>query len=129
MKRMQKKFLSHLSLTYIQFVVLATLGWLLKKSNTVIQIDIAKQSNMDKTMVSKILKTLEEKGYITRQETNLHAGARTARLTTKGDVVLQKAIIEVENAGLDFFVALATALPSFNKNSEKLKSLMVILKR
>jgi len=115
-QRKQKKVLDPLDLTQTQFVLLAALGWLSKKSNAVTQVDIAKQSNADRMMVSKVLRTLEDKGFITRKENETDTRAKTIRLTTKGEVVLQKAIIEIENADLDFFSALDTKLSSFNKN-------------
>ena len=119
-QRKQKKVLDPLDLTSTQFVLLAALGWLSKKSNSVTQVDIANQSNADRMMVSKVLRTLEEKGFITRQEHEKDTRAKTIRLTTSGEIVLQKAIIEIENADLDFFSALETNLPSFNKNMVQL---------
>ncbi|CAH0255346.1 hypothetical protein SRABI04_03339 [Chryseobacterium sp. Bi04] len=65
-------------------------------------------------MVSKVLRTLEEKGFLTRQEHETDTRAKIVRLTTTGEKILQKAIIEVENADLDFFDILGTQLPSFN---------------
>ena len=67
-------------------------------------------------MVSKVLRTLEDKQFITRQEHETDTRAKTIRLTTNGKLVLQKAIIEVENADLEFFATLDTKLSSFNKN-------------
>jgi DNA-binding MarR family transcriptional regulator len=119
-QRRLKKVLDPLDLTQTQFVLLAALGWLSKKSNSVTQVDIANQSNADRMMVSKVLRTLEEKGFITRQEHETDTRAKTIRLTTKGEKVLQKAIIEVENADLDFFSTLETKLSSFNSNMVKL---------
>lgn len=115
-QRKQKKVLDPLDLTQTQFVLLAALGWLSKKNNAVTQVDIANQSNADRMMVSKVLRTLQEKGFVTRQEHETDTRAKTIRLTTNGEVVLQKAILEVENADLDFFAALDTKLPSFNSN-------------
>jgi len=92
------------------------LGWLSKKSSSVTQVDIANQSNADRMMVSKVLRTLEEKGFLTRQEHEKDTRAKTIRLTNNGEIVLQKAIIEIENADLDFFGTLETRLFSFNKN-------------
>ncbi|WP_316828691.1 MarR family winged helix-turn-helix transcriptional regulator [Pedobacter miscanthi] len=115
-QRKQKKVLDPLDLTQTQFVLLAAVGWLSKKSNAVTQVDIANQSNADRMMVSKVLRTLEEKGFITRQEHETDTRAKTIRLTTDGELVLQKAIIEVENADLDFFATLDTKLALFNKN-------------
>jgi len=114
-QRKQKKVLDPLGLTQTQFVLLAALAWLSKNNNAVTQIDIAKQSNADRMMVSKVLRTLEEKALITRQEHETDTRAKTIRLTGQGEVVLQKAIVEIENADLDFFAGLESELPSFNK--------------
>jgi DNA-binding MarR family transcriptional regulator len=119
-QRKQKKVLDPLDLTQTQLVLLAALGWLSKKNNTVTQVDIANQSNCDRMMVSKVLRTLQEKGFITRQEHETDTRAKNIRLTKKGKLVLQKAIIEVENADLDFFAALNTKLSSFNSNMVQL---------
>ncbi|MBF4491001.1 MarR family transcriptional regulator [Flavobacterium sp. JLP] len=119
-QRKLKKVLDPLDLTQTQFVLLAALGWLSKKSNSVTQVDIANQSNADRMMVSKVLRTLEEKGFVTRQEHETDTRAKTIRLTTVGENVLQKAIVEVENADLDFFAALDENLSSFNSNMVKL---------
>lgn len=119
-QRKQKKVLDPLDLTHTQFVLLAALGWLSKKSNAVTQVDIANQSNADRMMVSKVLRTLEEKGFITRQEHETDTRAKAIRLTANGEVVLQKAIIEVENADVIFFGLLDAKLPSFNKNMVQL---------
>lgn len=119
-QRRLKKVLDPLDLTQTQFVLLAALGWLSKKSNSVTQVDIANQSNADRMMVSKVLRTLEDKGFITRQEHESDTRAKTIRLTNTGENVLQKAIIEVENADLDFFSALDENLPLFNSGMAKI---------
>ena len=119
-QRRLKKVLDPLDLTQTQFVLLAALGWLSKKSSSVTQVDIANQSNADRMMVSKVLRTLEEKGFITRQEHETDTRAKTIRLTNTGENVLQKAIIEVENADLDFFSTLDENLPLFNSSMAKI---------
>ena len=119
-QRKQKKVLDPLNLTQTQFILLAALGWLSKQSNAVTQIDIANQSNADRMMVSKVLRTLEEKGFITRKEHENDTRAKTIRLTTNGESILQKAIIAVENADFDFFAALGGKLPSFNEKMVQL---------
>ncbi len=115
-QRKQKKVLDPLGLTQTQFVLLAALGWLSKKSKSVTQVDIAIQSNADRMMVSKVLRTLEEKGFIKRQEHEIDTRAKTITMTTKGERILQKALIEIENADLAFFAVLNSKLPLFNKN-------------
>jgi DNA-binding MarR family transcriptional regulator len=114
-QRKQKKVLDPLGLTQTQFALLAALGWLLKKNDAVTQIDIAKQSNADRMMVSKVLRTLEEKGLITRQEHETDTRAKTIGLTANGKVALQKAIVEIENADLEFFAGVGLKLPAFNE--------------
>jgi len=119
-QRKLKKVLDPLDLTQTQFVLLAALGWLSKKNKVVTQVDIANQSNADRMMVSKVLRTLEDKKFITRQEHETDTRAKTIQLTTGGELVLQQAIIAVENADLDFFATLGTNLSSFNKNMVQL---------
>lgn len=119
-QRKQKKILDPLDLTQTQFVLLAALAWLSKMSEAVTQVDIANQSNADRMMVSKVLRTLEDKGFITRQEHETDTRAKTIRLTTDGKVVLQKALVRVENADLEFFAALDNKLTSFNRNMVQL---------
>lgn len=121
-QRRQKKILDPLDLTQTQFVLLAALGWLQKRSSSVTQVDIANQSNSDRMMVSKVLRTLEEKGHVTRQEHSLDTRAKSIRLTRKGGNLLQKALIEVEKADQDFFATLGGSLPGFNKNLLRLIS-------
>lgn len=115
-QRKQKRVLDPLDLTHTQFIILASLAWLSKTNKNVTQVDIANQGNMDRMMVSKVLRTLEDKSFITRQEHETDTRAKTIKLTKIGETVLQKAIIEVENVDEDFFSTLETSLPSFNKS-------------
>jgi len=119
-QRKQKKVLDPLDLTQTQFALLCALTWLSNSNKNVTQIDIANQTNFDRMMVSKVLRTLEDKKFVTRQEHQTDTRAKTIRLTTNGEVVLQKAILEIENADLDFFATLDTKLSSFNKNMVQL---------
>ena len=113
-QRKQKRVLDPLDLTHTQFVMLAALAWLSRSSDSVTQVDIANQSNSDRMMVSKVLRTLEEKKFVTRQEHETDTRAKTIKLTAAGKVVLQKAIVQVENVDLDFFSILGTGISSFN---------------
>ena len=67
-QRKLKRVLDPLNLTHTQFVLLSSLAWLSKENNPVTQVDIANLSNADRMMVSKVLRTLEEKKFITRNE-------------------------------------------------------------
>ena len=113
-QRKQKRVLDPLNLTSTQFALLCALAWLSRESDKITQVDIANQGNADRMMVSKVLRTLEEKGFITRHDHPTDTRAKLIKLTTKGKVVLQKAIICVENADFEFFNELGTNLTSFN---------------
>lgn len=115
-QRRQKKVLDPLGLTQTQFVLLAALAWLSRDNDSVTQVDIANQGNADRMMVSKVLRTLEEKNFIAREEHASDTRAKTVKLTTKGEQVLQKALIAVENTDVDFFAALGKDLRAFNQN-------------
>jgi DNA-binding MarR family transcriptional regulator len=119
-QRKQKKVLDPLDLTQTQFTLLCALAWLSNNTNNVTQVEIANQTNFDRMMVSKVLRTLEEKKFVTRQEHETDTRAKTIRLTDIGEMVLQKAIIEIENADLDFFASLENKLSTFNKNMVQL---------
>lgn len=119
-QRRLKKVLDPLDLTSTQFVLLAALGWLSKKNNTVTQVDIANQSNTDRMMVSKVLRTLEKKKFISRQEHPTDTRAKVIKLTNEGVKILQKALTAVENTDIEFFSVLGDNLPSFNQNMANL---------
>ena len=113
-QRKQKRVLDPLDLTSTQFALLCALAWLSRESDKVTQVDIANQGNADRMMVSKVLRTLEEKEFITRHDHPTDTRAKLIKLTTKEEVVLQKAIICFENADLEFFNELGADLTSFN---------------
>lgn len=119
-QRKIKKVLDPLDLTQTQFALLCALAWLSKSNKNVTQIDIANQTNFDRMMVSKVLRNLEDKKFVIRQEHETDTRAKTIRLTANGEIVLQKSLIEIENADLIFFGGLENKLPSFNKNMVKL---------
>ncbi|AIY11988.1 MarR family winged helix-turn-helix transcriptional regulator [Cellulophaga baltica] len=115
-QRKHKKVLDPLNLTQTQFVLLTALGWLSREKDNVTQVDIANQGNADRMMVSKVLRTLEEKEFISRQEHPTDTRAKVIKLTNEGSKVLQKALTLIENADIDFFSALGNKLSSFNKD-------------
>ncbi|GAA4154049.1 hypothetical protein GCM10022217_10520 [Chryseobacterium ginsenosidimutans] len=115
-QRKLKKVLDPLNVTQTQFVLLASLGWLSRENDNVTQVDIANQGNADRMMVSKVLRTLEEKKFISRQEHQTDTRAKVIKLTIEGAKVLQKALTAVENADINFFSALDKNLILFNQN-------------
>jgi len=119
-QRKVKKVLDPLNLTQTQFVLLAALAWLSKESDTVTQVDIANQGNADRMMVSKVLRTLQEKNFIRRLAHPTDTRANVIRLTEKGAKVLQSALAAIERGDIDFFSILGEQLSSFNQDMVKL---------
>jgi len=119
-QRKQKRVLDPLGLTSTQFVLLAALAWLSKASDNVTQIDIANQGNADRMMVSKVLRTLEEKKFVTRKEHKTDTRAKTICLTPSGAAILQKALVAIETADLEFFSQSGVDLSTLNTSMSKL---------
>ncbi len=119
-QRKLKKVLDPLDLTHTQFILLTSIAWLTNKNDCVTQVEIANRNNFDRMMVSKVLRTLQTKKLITRQEHDTDTRAKTVNLTTDGKKVLQTALTKVEKADIEFFSDIDKKLADFNLNMEKL---------
>ncbi len=95
-QRKLKKVLDPLDLTHTQFVLLTSIAWLSGKNDDTTQVEIADFNNFDRMMVSKVLRTLETKKLISRQEHKTDTRAKTIKLTSSGKKVQQLAIAAVE---------------------------------
>jgi DNA-binding MarR family transcriptional regulator len=67
-QRKLKFELDKLDLTHAQFLLLAALDYLSGQKNIVSQQDLAKHIRIDKMMTSKILRTMQKKGFLTRKK-------------------------------------------------------------
>ncbi len=115
-QRRQKRILDPLDLTHTQFVLLASLAWLSRSSDSVMQVDLADHNNFDRMMVSKVLRTLEKKNLIRRSEHTSDTRAKTVHLTGDGESKLIKALPIVENMDHEFFAVLNSGVSTFNQN-------------
>lgn len=106
-QRQMNNALSEVEITHTQFVILASLGWLLKKINNVTQKEIAEFSKTDRMMVSKILRTLQKNRLINREEHQTDTRAKCVFLTEKGKNTLQEAFKIKVKANNEFFNNLA----------------------
>lgn len=102
-QREVKTELDKLDLTHTQFVLLSVLAWLSKTQKIVTQTDIATSSKTDRMMVSKVLRTLEDKKMITRSNNKKDTRIKMISLTKQGAEVLQQAVHVVERVDVDFF--------------------------
>ena len=119
-QRKLKKVLDPLDLTQTQFILLTSIAWLTNKSDSVTQVEIANLNNFDRMMVSKVLRTLQTKNLITRQEHDTDTRAKIVNLTADGKKVLQTALTKVEKADIEFFSIIDNKLADFNLSMEKL---------
>lgn len=113
-QRKQKKVLDPLDLTHTQFVLLTSIAWLTNKGENITQVEIANLNNYDRMMVSKVLRTLEEKKLITRKVHSTDTRAKIVELTTNGRNILQTALTNVEEADIEFFASINKNLSNFN---------------
>jgi len=105
---MIKKELKKMNLTHPQFVVLASLAYLLQDSDEVTQVMISKLSGIDVMTVSQILNLLEKNDFVKRKEHSKDTRAKAVILNKKGEEVLQKAVPLVEQIDEIFFEKLDT---------------------
>jgi len=94
--------LKPLDLTHPQFVVLAAIGWLTRTKPLVRQIEIARQAGLDANTTSQILKGLQKKKWITRDQAG-DERSKYPSLTPAGKEVLKKAFPAVEGVNAVFF--------------------------
>ncbi|WP_299572286.1 MarR family transcriptional regulator [uncultured Leptotrichia sp.] len=105
---MIKKELKKMNLTHPQFVVLASLAYLLQDSDEVTQVMISKLSGIDVMTVSQILNLLEKNDFVKRKEHSRDTRAKAVILNKKGEEALQKAVPLVEQIDEIFFEKLDT---------------------
>ena len=105
---MIKKELKKMNLTHPQFVVLASLAYLLQDSDEVTQVMISKLSGIDVMTVSQILNLLEKHDFVKRKEHSRDTRAKAVILNKKGEEILQKAVPLIEQIDEIFFKKLDT---------------------
>lgn len=97
-----ESILKPLDLTHPQFVILASLGWLTRNGERVTQAAIGKLAGLDPNTTSQIIKGLESKQFIKREQSS-DARAKNPVLTGKGAQILKAALPAVERADAEFF--------------------------
>lgn len=109
-----KKALKKYQLTHSQFVLLASIHWLTLDKQEVTQILLSNYTKIDPMTTSTVLRTLQTKGLIIRQEHETDTRAKTVVLTETGIKNTKQAIKKVEQFDRQFFSSLATETGDFN---------------
>ena len=111
-----KKALEQYDLTHSQFVLMASIHWLALHKQEVTQVVLSNHTRIDPMTTSTVLRTLQQKGFLQRQEHQTDTRAKTVGLTDEGKKIIKKAVITVENFDREFFSVLGNKTNEFNKN-------------
>jgi MarR family transcriptional regulator, organic hydroperoxide resistance regulator len=111
-----KKALEQYGLTHSQFVLLASIHWLTLHDQEVTQIVLSSHTKIDPMTTSTVLRTLQQRGFIQRQEHSTDTRAKVVELTMEGKKLVKKAVVTVENFDGEFFSVLGSKTKELNKN-------------
>ena len=110
-----KKALEKYNLTHSQFVLMASIHWLTLHNEDVTQILLSSHTKIDPMTTSTVLRTLQAKELIQRQEHATDTRAKTVELTDNGRKIIKQAVKTVETFDAAFFSVLGEKIPKFNK--------------
>lgn len=102
-QRHRKASLQELGLTHAQFITLAALLWLSKRNLKVTQVLLSERSKLDIMHTSRIVRSLEKKGLLTKMQSTEDSRANTLQITPKGERIALKGLGVVEKTGEKFF--------------------------
>ena len=109
-----KKALEPYDLTHSQFVLMASIHWLTLHKQDVTQILLSSHTKIDPMTTSTVLRTLQTKGLLQRQEHLTDTRAKTVGLTDNGKKIIKQAVKTVETFDRNFFVKLGDKTENFN---------------
>jgi DNA-binding MarR family transcriptional regulator len=94
-------------LTHVQFVLLACTWWLNRDGSQPSQVAVARQAGTDVKMTSQVLRSLERKGLIVREDDLFDGRAKQLKVTARGTKLAVAAIDAVEAADAEFFASVS----------------------
>jgi len=98
--------LSNFCITQTQYAILASLKWFEVKKEPTTQAHLSEHTKIEKMTISKAIRQLEKNGLVRRKPSSVDSRATNVYLTTQGMMVIDKAIIAIENADEKFFSCL-----------------------
>lgn len=110
-----KKALEKYELTHTQYVLMASIHWLTLHNQEVTQILLSSHTKIDPMTTSTVLRTLQNKGFLQRQEHSTDTRAKTVGLTEEGREIVKQAVKTVESFDKTFFAILADKSQVFNE--------------
>lgn len=115
-----KKALEKWDLTHSQYVLLASIYWLTLHDHDVTQILLSSHTKIDPMTTSTVLRTMQTKGLIKRQEHLTDTRAKTVVLTDNGKKIVEQAVKTVETFDINFFATLGDKTNEFNSHLQSL---------
>jgi DNA-binding MarR family transcriptional regulator len=105
-QRTLEQSLAELDLTHLQYMLLGLSGYLTQKGEVPSQARLAAAAGLDKMMVSKVVRLLEDKGYVARSPHPDDPRANRVDVTAAGLEVLLKALPVARSRHDGFFECL-----------------------
>lgn len=115
-QRAIKKALEPFDITHSQFVLMASIHWLHLHQAEVTQVVLSTHTKIDPMTTSTVLRTLQKKGLVGRQEHATDTRAKTVALTEAGKKIVKQAVRAVEKFDHDFFSVLDKGVKPFNSH-------------
>lgn len=106
-QRVVRRALSDVGITHVQFVLLASADILGMEGKAVTQRHICRFADVDENMTSQVMKSLIDKGYVTRKPHPDDARAWQIQLTSAGRELLEGARAALKPAKEAFFAPAA----------------------
>ena len=102
-QRYVESALSQLDITHMQFVLLASIGWLTRNGEWVTQVQVAEFCKIDVMLTSQVVRKLEHKQLIQRLPHPTDTRAKVLIVTTVGEQILAQALPLIEQLDAQFF--------------------------
>jgi DNA-binding MarR family transcriptional regulator len=110
-----RKALEKFDLTHSQFVLLASVYWFHEQKQSVTQVQLSAHTKIDPMTTSTVLRTLQAKGFLSRQEHASDTRAKTVEITDAGKKLIRPAVKAVESFDKHFFQVLGDKTKDFNR--------------
>ncbi|WP_298611411.1 MarR family transcriptional regulator [uncultured Thiothrix sp.] len=101
------KVLGDFGITQTQYAILASLAWFEAKAERITQTQLVAHTKIDKMTLSKAIRRLEESGLVVRNDSALDSRAFNVGFSDQGKLLIQQAIVAIENADEEFFSCLS----------------------
>lgn len=119
-QRAMRAALAPHDLTHVQFVLLASLWWLVNHGGAPSQQRLAEHAGTDPMMTSQVLRKLADRSLVSREVDPADSRARLLTLTPEGRALVARAMKDVEDADAAYFAGLGDEQQAFVRGLTRL---------